>query len=123
MRYGSYQAILFRILTIVFVAQYVEVQLHSGELDASFVEQFTAVVATDWPLHQRLQLNDICHEKGIRFIATETRGVFANIFCDFGDSFVVTDVNGEPPFEAIISAISQVSLAHSASLCPKRHLC
>jgi len=103
--------------------QYVEVQLHSGELDASFVEQFTAVVATDWPLHQRLHLNDICHEKGIRFIATETRGVFANIFCDFGDSFVVTDVNGEPPFEAIISAISQVSLAHSASLCPKRHLC
>ncbi len=32
------------------------------------------------------------------------------IFCDFGKSFVVTDLNGEEPISAIISSITRVSV-------------
>lgn len=37
----------------------------------------------------------------IAFIRADTRGVFASVFTDFGDSFVVDDVDGEEPATGI----------------------
>ena len=34
---------------------------------------------------------------------------FRQIFCDFGDSFVVTDTDGEQPVSVLVSAITRVS--------------
>lgn len=43
---------------------------------------------------QQLKVNDICHDKGICYVSCDARGVFAYAFCDFGESFVVSDVDG-----------------------------
>jgi ubiquitin-activating enzyme E1 len=69
------------------------------------------VVLVDSTLDQQLLINDTCHNLNIPFISSETRGVFGSLFCDFGEKFVVLEINDEPPKSHFISAISQVSLA------------
>jgi ubiquitin-activating enzyme E1 len=40
-------------------------------------------------------------------IIADTRGLYAQIFNDFGEKFVVYDVNGEEPISAMIASITQ----------------
>lgn len=87
---------------------YVNVKVHKGPLvDSEFLSQFTVIVLTDSSLEEQLTINEIVHDKKIGFIVASTRGLFGQIFCDFGQDFVVTDVNGEPPISLLISAITQ----------------
>ncbi|PIK48010.1 putative ubiquitin-like modifier-activating enzyme 1 [Apostichopus japonicus] len=51
---------------------------------------------------------EFCHTQGIQLIVACTRGLFGQIFCDFGDEFTVYDKTGEQPLSAMISAISKV---------------
>ena len=37
---------------------------------------------------------------------TDTFGLFGSIFCDFGDEFEVSDVNGEDPMTSLLSSVS-----------------
>ena len=37
---------------------------------------------------------------------TDTFGLFGSIFCDFGDQFEVSDVNGEEPMTSLLSSVS-----------------
>ena len=37
---------------------------------------------------------------------------YRQIFCDFGESFTVSDVTGEQPHSVIISSISKVTSCH-----------
>jgi hypothetical protein len=55
------------------------------------------VVATDASLEESKRIDEICHshQPPIAFVRVETRGVFASVFCDFGPSFTVFDVDGE----------------------------
>lgn len=55
-----------------------------------------------------IRINNICHQKGIRFISADSRGVIGAIFCDFGDQFSVFDQDGEEPTSVIISSITKV---------------
>lgn len=66
------------------------------------------VVLTDSPFDVALTINDFCHANNIRFLSTQSRGVFGNIFVDFGTNFVIYDSNGETPTSAMVSAITQV---------------
>lgn len=72
-------------------------------------KNYQVVVMTDQPLDFCLRVNKFCHENKIAFISTETHGVFANIFCDFGDNFEIIDSNGEPPQSLLIANITQVT--------------
>jgi len=42
-------------------------------------------------------LNDKCRANKASFIYTLSTGVFGTVFCDFGESFVVSDKDGENP--------------------------
>lgn len=42
-----------------------------------------------------MAINDICHKHDIGFIKSDTYGVFAGVFCDFGKQFHVLDVDGK----------------------------
>lgn len=55
------------------------------------------VVLTDAGLEESKRINEVCHahQPPIPFIRVESRGVFASVFCDFGPSFTVYDVDGE----------------------------
>ncbi|XVF20358.1 hypothetical protein REPUB_Repub11eG0191300 [Reevesia pubescens] len=72
------------------------------------LSDFQAVVFTDISLEKALEFNDYCHnhQPPISFIKTEVRGLFGNVFCDFGPEFTVFDVDGEEPRTGIIASIS-----------------
>lgn len=76
-------------------------------------ELFQVVVLTDSTFDVALNINDFCHANNIRFLSTQSRGVFGNIFVDFGSNFVIYDSNGEAPTSAMVSAITQVHLLDS----------
>mmetsp|Transcript_15632 Transcript_15632/g.38520 ORF Transcript_15632/g.38520 Transcript_15632/m.38520 type:complete len:1034 (+) Transcript_15632:146-3247(+) len=54
-----------------------------------------------------VQLNNKCREVGACFIFSTTPGVFGQIFCDFGASFVCSDKDGNPPATSQIESIFQ----------------
>jgi len=88
--------------------EYVPVNVHSGNVkDKELLKQFKVVVAADMMLDDKVELNELCREVGACFIACQVNGLFAGAFCDFGDSFVVHDTNGEPPITRLISTIIQ----------------
>ncbi|XP_020583195.1 ubiquitin-activating enzyme E1 1-like [Phalaenopsis equestris] len=67
-----------------------------------------AVVFTDISLEKAIEFDDYCHnhQPSIAFIKCEIRGLFGNVFCDFGPKFTVVDVDGEEPHTGIIASIS-----------------
>jgi len=85
---------------------YVEVRAHTGSLDDGFLKNFHVIVVTDQPLALQLKINDFAHANKIHFISTESRGVFGNIFTDYGDDFTVFDTTGEAPVANMIASVT-----------------
>ncbi|KAL7581830.1 hypothetical protein ACA910_022351 [Epithemia clementina (nom. ined.)] len=88
--------------TLAELNPYVEVKtaalssLNDSEAMLSLVEGMTVVVVTiPLPKDLIIQLNEKCRQQGACFIYTLTMSVFGMAFCDFGDSFVVADKDGE----------------------------
>ena len=63
-------------------------------------------MCTEVPLAKAKDIDAFCHANGIAFIRGDVRGVFGSLFCDFGPSFDVLDVDGEEPHTCIIASIS-----------------
>ncbi|KAF3334641.1 ubiquitin-activating enzyme E1 1-like isoform X1 [Carex littledalei] len=80
----------------------------TGPLEKEQLSNFQAVVFTDIPLEKAIEFDDYCHTHNppIAFIKSEVRGLFGNIFCDFGPEFTVLDVDGEEPHTGIVASIS-----------------
>ncbi|XP_021265444.1 ubiquitin-like modifier-activating enzyme 7 [Numida meleagris] len=85
----------------------VEVSVHPGELSEEFLTAFQVVVLTESPLEEQLRIGDICHTKGICFIVADAKGLAGQLFCDFGDHFVVHDPVEGDPLCATVQHISQ----------------
>ena len=68
-----------------------------------------SVLVVTIPLAKELiiQLNNKCREVGACFIYSTTPGVFGQVFCDFGASFVCSDKDGNPPATSQIESIFQ----------------
>ena len=75
------------------------------DLSHGVISHFTVVVFVDLPFADRLDIADYCHAQGICVISTDVRGVFGQIFCDFGDNFLVHDSDDEPAASAMIAGI------------------
>lgn len=85
---------------------YVPVKVIDSIEDELIMADFEVVVATDiLSLEEKVKLNNYCHSKDIKFISTETRGLFGNVFVDFGKEFTVLDTTGEEPRSGIVSDI------------------
>eukprot|EP00559_Dactyliosolen_fragilissimus_P003029 CAMPEP_0184864792 /NCGR_PEP_ID=MMETSP0580-20130426/16092_1 /TAXON_ID=1118495 /ORGANISM="Dactyliosolen fragilissimus" /LENGTH=1052 /DNA_ID=CAMNT_0027363711 /DNA_START=158 /DNA_END=3316 /DNA_ORIENTATION=- len=63
------------------------------------------VVTTPLPDDVIVALNKKCREIGSCFIYSVVAGVFSKVFCDFGDSFVVSDKDGEQPAQSQVETI------------------
>ena len=105
---------------------YTTVDKHTQPLTQEFIkEKFQVVVIADrlalGPLSVLFQLADFCHENNICFIVAETRGVFSRLFCDFGEAFVVNDVNGEPVVSAMIASVTSEENGVVTCLDESRH--
>lgn len=90
--------------------QYVPISVLDGELSADKISDFQVVVLTETPMETQLAINDYTHTHGIYFISTDVRGLFGNVFCDFGPKFSVVDTNGENPVGGIIADINDDGL-------------
>uniref|UniRef100_A0A8W8LSW1 E1 ubiquitin-activating enzyme n=2 Tax=Magallana gigas TaxID=29159 RepID=A0A8W8LSW1_MAGGI len=65
------------------------------------------VVLTNSNLEEKIRIGEICHKNNIKFISVDSRGLFAELFCDFGDNFVVNDVDGEEPISNMVASITK----------------
>ncbi|KAG2387289.1 hypothetical protein C9374_001621 [Naegleria lovaniensis] len=79
-------------------------------IDEELITKFNIVICTDDIVvsDKVVQINQICHENSIKFIAGYTCGLFASCFVDFGKEFTVKDPDGEPPSHGIVSGIEIV---------------
>ncbi|KAI4602352.1 hypothetical protein KJ359_009593 [Pestalotiopsis sp. 9143b] len=73
-------------------------------------DKYQVVVLTNTPLHLQLAIGDYCHSKGIYVVCADTFGLFASIFCDFGEKFTVLDATGENPLSGIVADIDEEGL-------------
>ena len=93
------------------LGQFQVITVHAFVQHSSFGEYCTfeqVVVLTDSTIELALKINDYCHANNVCFLSTQSRGVFGNIFVDFGPKFVIHDTNGENPLSCMISSITQV---------------
>lgn len=100
---------------------YVKVDAYSGPLSPEFIQQFTVIVITDLSLSEQLSISEIARGHGICLIIAATRGLFGQIFCDFGENFTVVDTNGENPISAMISGITRETTGIVACIEDTRH--
>lgn len=71
------------------------------------LKNYTVVVLTESTTEEQLEFGQFCHENDIKFLVAETRGIFGQIFCDFGSKFEVVDTDGETALSAMISGINE----------------
>ncbi|CAN0202310.1 unnamed protein product, partial [Scytosiphon promiscuus] len=76
---------------------YVDVRLLEGPLSEKAIEKggYAAVLLVDETVGFQLRANEACRKAGTAFVSASSRGAFASLFCDFGDTFVVEDQDGE----------------------------
>eukprot|EP00047_Mylnosiga_fluctuans_P019582 m.84067 g.84067 ORF g.84067 m.84067 type:complete len:1019 (+) comp8186_c0_seq2:101-3157(+) len=86
---------------------YVPVHASTAPLTKEFVSQFQVVVLTQSSLEEQTQIGNITHAQGIALIVADSRGLFGQVFCDFGESFNVSDPNGEEPISILIASITK----------------
>uniref|UniRef100_A0AAR2J4U3 E1 ubiquitin-activating enzyme n=1 Tax=Pygocentrus nattereri TaxID=42514 RepID=A0AAR2J4U3_PYGNA len=95
---------------------YVPVTAYTGALTDDYLTQFQVVVLTNSTFDEQTHIGDFCHSKGIKLIIADTRGLFGQLFCDFGEEMMVHDTNGEQPLSAMISMITKFLFEHAAVL-------
>lgn len=87
--------------------RYVPTKPYTGDLTEEFLKQFRVVVLTSTSWAEQLRISKITHKNDIALIIGDTRGLFAQVFCDFGENFTVYDVNGSNPISTMVAGITK----------------
>ncbi|KAI5163452.1 ubiquitin-activating enzyme E1 [Nematocida ausubeli] len=74
------------------------------------LRQYSAVILNDHSIAHQIQVNEVCRQHSVPFIAVQCRGLFFQIFCDFGDAFVTMDTNGEAPYIGTIKSVTPTGI-------------
>ncbi len=93
----------------------------SGEVTEELLSSFQVVVMIDAALDEQLRVNDLCRKKGVCYISCDVRGVFASAFCDFGDAFVVSDVDGNQAASCVVSSVTKDAIGLVTVMDDQRH--
>ena len=78
---------------------------HDKSLTVEDLKHYQVIILTESSNEEQAQFGQFCHKNSIKFIVAQTRGIFGQIFCDFGEDFEVNDVDGEQPLSTMISSI------------------
>ncbi|KAG8128383.1 hypothetical protein E2320_015234 [Naja naja] len=90
----------------VILAGVKSVTLHDQE-DAQWSDLSSQVVVlTNSSLEEQLDISDFCHANQICFVLANTKGLAGQVFCDFGENFVVYDPSKADPAPAAIKHIT-----------------
>ncbi|XP_053670893.1 ubiquitin-like modifier-activating enzyme 1 isoform X3 [Anopheles nili] len=85
---------------------YVPTVAYTGELTEEFLQKFRVVVLTLSSVAEQHRVAEITHRHNIALIVADTRGLFAQVFCDFGVDFTVYDQNGATPGSAMVASVT-----------------
>lgn len=75
----------------------VNVVTNNEPLSESHAKRHDVIVICDSMAHDNFAYNELARQYGTKFIMGNTFGLFGNVFCDFGNEFVVNDADGETP--------------------------
>ncbi|KAI5175638.1 ubiquitin-activating enzyme E1 [Nematocida sp. LUAm1] len=67
---------------------------------------FSAVVLCDSTKEEQIKINGMCRRDKVPFISARVKGLFFQIFCDFGETWISTDETGEDLFMGSIRNVS-----------------
>ncbi|KAI5952453.1 UBA1 [Candida jiufengensis] len=76
-------------------------------IDESTLLKFKCIVSTNITLEEQVKINQITHANDIGYINADIRGLFGQIFVDFGANFTIVDQTGEEPLTGIVSDIEK----------------
>ena len=77
-------------------------------IDEETLLKFKCIVSTNISLEEQVKINNITHANNIGYINADIKGLFGQIFVDFGDKFTVIDQTGEEPLSGIVSDIEKM---------------
>lgn len=100
---------------------YVPTTAYTGPLTEDFLRKFRVVVLTGASWSEQQRVAALTHAHNIALIIADTRGLFSQVFCDFGAEFTVVDVTGENPVSAMIADITQEKESVVTCLDDTRH--
>jgi len=86
---------------------YVPTKSYTGDLTDDFLKKFRVVVLTSSTALEQQRIAKITHQNDIALIIADTRGLFAQVFCDFGENFTVYDTNGNNPISTMVAGITK----------------
>jgi ubiquitin-activating enzyme E1 len=75
------------------------------EFNSEQIKKYNMVIITNCTFEDGLTLNRICHKLSIPFIMTGCYGLTGFVFNDFGENFIVSDVDGEVYENLLIKSI------------------
>lgn len=100
---------------------YVGMRHESGPITEELVKEHTVVVLTNSSLVEQRRINEITRANDVYMIVADVRGLYAQVFTDFGPSFTVRDTTGETPVTAMIASVTQDKEAVVTALDETRH--
>ncbi|KAG5859352.1 ubiquitin-activating enzyme [Encephalitozoon hellem] len=84
--------------------EYVDVSV-AGEVKS--FEEYDVVVVCNEGYGEQIRLNEMARKDKCMFIGCQVRGLFSQVFCDFGAEFICVDRTGEIPVSGMINDISE----------------
>merc|ERR1719471_2588403 len=102
---------------------YVNMKHESSVITEDLVKEHSVVVLTNSSLEEQLKVNEWCRSASppVAMIVADVRGLYAQVFTDFGPKFTVVDNNGEQPITAMIASITKEANAVVTTLDEARH--
>eukprot|EP00092_Neocalanus_flemingeri_P019802 GFUD01021446.1.p1 GENE.GFUD01021446.1~~GFUD01021446.1.p1 ORF type:complete len:1086 (+),score=319.56 GFUD01021446.1:394-3651(+) len=102
---------------------YVSMRHETGQLTEEMVKEHSVVVLTNSSMEEQMKVNEWCRSASpsIAMIVADVRGLYAQIFTDFGPKFTVVDTTGETPITAMIASITKEENAVVTTLDEARH--
>ena len=102
---------------------YVTMRHETGALTEEMIKEHSVVVLTNSSLEEQLNVNEWCRaaSPSVNMIVADARGLYAQVFNDFGPKFTVVDTTGEAPITAMIASITSETSAVVTTLDEARH--
>ncbi|ADM11226.1 ubiquitin-activating enzyme E1 [Encephalitozoon intestinalis ATCC 50506] len=84
--------------------EYVDVSVAS---EVNNFEGYDVVVVCNEGYGEQIKLNEMARKDKCMFVGCQVRGLFSQVFCDFGAEFICVDRTGEIPMSGMINDISE----------------
>lgn len=101
--------------------QSIPVQTFTGKLNEKSLKKYRVVILTNSSLEEQLRVSSIVRSLGNALIVSNTQGLFAQVFCDFGEDFTIIDSTGENPVSVMIAGVTKEEASVVTCLDETRH--